>query len=810
MPSHAEARASICVLAAICCLVVAGPAAGQVFDSDNVVLLAHEDQFAGYNDVWGFVGTNGHEYIIQGLTNGTAWWDIDDPTSPVLVKFIPGPGSIWRDMFVIGEYAYVGTEGGGGIQIIDISDPTDPTYLTSYTATVGASHNIFGDVARKLLFVVGGGQNTNNGGLQILDVSTPTAPVEIAQWDNRYVHDMSIEGMTAHLNLIANDRFRLLDLTTPSAPLTLGANYNDPNGAPHASWPVGDGVHVVMAEENGGGHIKILDISNPSSITVAATVNPFPASSMHNPHVEGTLCYCAWYATGTRILDVSTPTNPVEVGYLDTYPDSDGGGVGPGNWGTFPHLPSGVVASNDGTYGLFLFQYEPDAAILDGTVSTSAGGALENATVEYVNLNNSLATPASGAYQFSAFPGPGNLLRFSSFGHAPDSAAVMALANGTTTTNITLQLYPAGTLAGQITDAQSGLPIEGVEVELLDTPLATSTDSNGDYSFAGVPTLPTDTYGLRVRRYGYKIPDDVNVTIIAAQTTTQDLQLEPGAVFQDFAVPTDWTVTNDPSTTTGFWEFGEPVGTYSGGIPFQTEFDHTLNPEDQCAVTGNTGGGLGDNDVDGGATRLFSPVYDLSSMNEPHVFYYRWYAVNAQNDEWQVHATSDGGSSWTLLESSPDHAAFWQGVDIDLTGLFADYSAIQFRFTAEDPDPGQVVEAALDDFTIYDNSAGATDVHLPDANGRLRLELAQNFPNPFPTSTKIQYAIPSKSHVQISVFDVRGARVATLVDGEIEAGSHEVTWDGRTFGGHTAATGVYFYKLQTKTEVRTRKMLRLN
>jgi choice-of-anchor B domain-containing protein len=788
----------------------AGPVSGQVFDSDNVVLLANEDIYPGYNDVWGFVGSDAREYIIQGLTNGTAWWDVEDPANPVHVKWIPGPGSIWRDMFVIGDYAYVGTEGGGGIQIVDISDPTDPTLVTSYTTTVGASHNIFGDVARKLLYVVGAYQNTNNGGLQILDVANPIAPVEIAQWDNQYIHDISTEGMMGHVNLISAGRFRLLDLTTPGSPVATGSNWNDPNGSPHASWPIGDGVHVVMAEENGGGHIKILDVSNPSSIQIAATVNPFPSASMHNPHVEGTLAYCAWYAAGTRILDVSTPTAPFETGYLDTYPDSDGGGVGPGNWGTYPHLPSGTVASNDGTYGLFLFEYEPNAATLDGVVSSSGGGTLADATVEYTNLNNSMVTDGTGAYRFSAYPGAGNVIDFSSFGHAPQSINVNAVANGTTTTNVTLVLYPAGTISGTVTDANTALPIQGVELALVGTPLTATTDVNGDYSFSGVPTLPTDTYGLSYMRYGYKVPANASVTVVASSNTTKDLQLAPGAVFQDFATPTGWTVESDPATTTGFWEFGEPAGTYSSGIPFQPEFDHTLNPEDQCAVTGNTGGGLGDNDVDGGATRLLSPTYDLSSMNEPHAFWYRWYAVNDLNDEWQVHATDDGGSNWVLLESSPDHAAFWQGVVVNLTGLFTDYSQIQFRFTAEDPSPGQLVEAALDDFTIYDNSSGPTDVHLPDVNGRLRLELAQNFPNPFPTATKIRYSIPAREHVQISVFDVRGARVATLVDQEIDPGAHEVTWDGRNFTGRNAASGVYFYKLQTKSEIRTRKMLRVN
>jgi len=48
--------------------VLADSVAAQVFSSNDMVLLAREDHYAGYNDVWGFVGTDGHEYVIQGTT----------------------------------------------------------------------------------------------------------------------------------------------------------------------------------------------------------------------------------------------------------------------------------------------------------------------------------------------------------------------------------------------------------------------------------------------------------------------------------------------------------------------------------------------------------------------------------------------------------------------------------------------------------------------------------------------------------------------------------------------------------------------
>jgi hypothetical protein len=118
------------------------------------------------------------------------------------------------------------------------------------------------------------------------------------------------------------------------------------------------------------------------------------------------------------------------------------------------------------------------------------------------------------------------------------------------------------------------------------------------------------------------------------------------------------------------------------------------------------------------------------------------------------------------------------------------------------------VEAALDDFTIYDAGLGATGIALPNP-AAMPLDLRQNFPNPFTGDTSIDFAIPQKGEVRLDVFDVRGARVATVVDEVLEPGPHRAVWDGRTFARKHAAAGVYFYELQAAGETRTRKMIRL-
>ena len=85
-----------------------------------------------------------------------------------------------------------------------------------------------------------------------------------------------------------------------------------------------------------------------------------------------------------------------------------------------------------------------------------------------------------------------------------------------------------------------------------------------------------------------------------------------------------------------------------------------------------------------------------------------------------------------------------------------------------------------------------------------RFVLEQNYPNPFNPSTTIQYALPNRSHVTLTVFNTLGERVATLVQGEQEAGNHEVQ-----FQASNLASGVYFYRLQAGDFVQSRKLLLL-
>jgi len=75
--------------------------------------------------------------------------------------------------------------------------------------------------------------------------------------------------------------------------------------------------------------------------------------------------------------------------------------------------------------------------------------------------------------------------------------------------------------------------------------------------------------------------------------------------------------------------------------------------------------------------------------------------------------------------------------------------------------------------------------------------LGQNFPNPFNPETMIRYSVPQPADVTIRVFNSLGKQVRTLVDGYVQAGTHQVVWDGRDRNGNKVVTGIYYYAMES-------------
>lgn len=110
---------------------------------------------------------------------------------------------------------------------------------------------------------------------------------------------------------------------------------------------------------------------------------------------------------------------------------------------------------------------------------------------------------------------------------------------------------------------------------------------------------------------------------------------------------------------------------------------------------------------------------------------------------------------------------------------------------------------------FYDNlhvfrSVGTGVGDAPRATG---LALRPAAPNPFRSSTRIDYALAQRGHVDLGVYDVTGRRIATLFRGAADAGSHAATWDGRSADGQLAPAGVYRCVLQTPAGRESRSLV---
>jgi len=85
--------------------------------------------------------------------------------------------------------------------------------------------------------------------------------------------------------------------------------------------------------------------------------------------------------------------------------------------------------------------------------------------------------------------------------------------------------------------------------------------------------------------------------------------------------------------------------------------------------------------------------------------------------------------------------------------------------------------------------------------------LAQNYPNPFNPTTQIQFSIPERSNVTLTVYDITGREVTQLVNESLGGGTYTATWDGRNTNGQLVSSGVYIYRIQADSFVQTKRMV---
>ena len=330
--------------------ILYGLISGQDYEIENIRPIAHLE-LGTCNDIWGYTAPDGHEFALVGHYTGTYIFDVStNPHDPIEVGFIPGANSTWRDLKVHDTYCYVTNESGGGIDIISLEDPFNPYKVGSYTSSTATAHNIFiADGYAYLVGSAGGAGGTSSWqGIIILNLSDSENPTEVSRWEETYIHDIYVKNDTAYACDIYNGSLYIIDVSDKTNPTTM-VEHNYSNYGCHAVWVTEDSKYAITADEESGGYIYIFDIQDFSNINHLSTWYPNEPEaqnkSVHNVFWKDDLLYISYYVYGTRIVDMSDPSNPVEVGYYDFYPGQQG--LYSGNWGTYPYTGNGLIYSTD-------------------------------------------------------------------------------------------------------------------------------------------------------------------------------------------------------------------------------------------------------------------------------------------------------------------------------------------------------------------------------------------------------------------------------------------------------------------------------
>lgn len=759
----------------------------------NMTLRSNIEYNTDLNDIWGYVAPDGSEYALVGARNGVSIVNVSDPDNAEEVAFIPGQNSTWRDLKTWGEYAYVVTDQSGsteGVTVIDLQNLPESVDFFHWTpdlpglGTLNRCHNIYID---EFGYAYLAGCNINDGGMLFIDVfSTPGTPIYAGAAPNRYAHDVYVRDNKMYSSELTRGRMAIYDVTDKDEVILEGVQ-TTPFEFTHNIWLSDDSNIAFTTDEQPNAPVAAYDVSDPTDIQELDQYRPTITLNdgviPHNVHVWQDWLIISYYSDGGIVVDAARPNNLVEVANFDTF---FGGGAGfQGVWGAYPFLPSGVVLLTDIGNGLYVLDVDyVRACYLEGTVTDAVSGAqisgaeivlvAEEANVNYSRLDGTYGTGIATAGTYT--------VEVSKPGYLPFTAEV-SIDNGVLTIlDVPLQPLPTYNKNGLVIEEEVIIPVPGAKIIMQNdfSVFEFTADANGVFLIEGVYE---DNYDVFVGAWGYeqKLISDLPIV------NNDDLIIELGRGYEDdFAIDQGWATTEDNETRAGYWELGEPVGTYSGGSTSNPEFDIEGDIGDQCYVTGNGGGNAATDDVDGASVTLTSPVMELASTYVDPVIEYNLWFFNAggdgnANDELEVIVSN--GTEEAVVETLSTSESFWrERSQITLSEFITVTDEMQIRFVTSDFDPnGHLVEAAVDAFAVTGELLVNTDELVLDVDWSVA-------PNPFKGAVVLNYQLPVwNGNGQLTVVNALGQTVVTQ---KLNAQQASVTLGGNW------PRGVYTIKME--------------
>jgi len=375
------------------------------------------------NDSWGWTDPmDDKEYALVGLDNGIAFLDISDPTNPTYLGKLPThtDASLWRDVKVYNNYAFVVSEASGhGMQIFDltrlrnVANPPEIFTEDAHYSGFNRAHNIV--INEETGYAYGVGTDTYNGGAHFVNIQDPLNPVgEGGYQGSNYTHDAQViiyngpdsDHTGKELYVGSNEnQVVIVDVTDKSSPqLIASATYSN-TAYTHQGWFTEDLRYFIVGDEidelNFGFNTRtiIFDFSDLDAPQLSFEYSGPTLATDHNGYVMENRFYLANYKAGMRVIDISDISNGnmTEVGSFDIFPSNDEPGYD-GAWNVYPYFASGnliitTLKYSNPNYVPGFYLVRPSTLSVEDN-SLSYFNLFPNPSTNYVEIN-SLETPIS-------------------------------------------------------------------------------------------------------------------------------------------------------------------------------------------------------------------------------------------------------------------------------------------------------------------------------------------------------------------------------------------------------------------------------
>lgn len=698
--------------------------------------------------VWHYADSTGNEYALLGNGDGLVIVNVTVPANPVVLFTVPGANSLWREVKTYGHYAYAGTEGGGGITIIDLSGLPASYQSQVYTGDgaisgqLSSSHTV--QVYDDHLYIFG-----SNIGTVMCSLTDPWNPTYVGTYSDNYVHDGYVLNDTLYSSEIWAGQFSVVDVTDKANPVVLQTQPT-PGAFNHNGWFSDNRQYFYTTDEQPNTPVGVFDVSDIQNIQLVATYvnDTMPGEEVHNTRVFNDFILCPSYGSQLTIVDAARPENLIEIARYQT-----------GSylcWDASPYLPSGNIIATDMDGEFYVFApYYVRACYLEGNVTDLVTGLdIPGANVRLLTTTKQALSNTAGDYK-TGYPTAGTFdVEFTKPGYLTKVITGVVLTNGNLTL-LDVQLDPFSINLNVVNNLSgSPIPFAKVKVQNANTDLEFTTDGAGVLSLS---TISSGNYDITASLWGYKSAC-INVTVGTLGNYTIVLD---GGLYDDFTFDFGWSALS--TATTGDWVREEPIGTIFSTMQANPELDAITDCSDRSFITGNGGGTANTDDVDDGVVTLTSPSFDLSGYFDPYLNYERWFFEQfssnpAANDTLYVSITN--GLTTTIVDvvTGPSVTnSSWVANSLRILDFITTTANMKVIVTVSDKlGSGNPLEAGFDRFEISEGPTAVAD--LIGKKGGLTV-----FPNPF--TDMIEINITDKTFTgstELTITDISGREISGM------------------------------------------------